>query len=675
MITNLQNELRPLSKAHDTRVTGVRRWLGFVAAMQIAGFLGIFVKYVYLNLSMGFLTIGRIAGNVATDGLTFAEQLYFFREDVLLDLIVLPVVLSLLVCWLLPRRAAGVMAAILAAFLALFHFIGLTTVSTVGQFISWNLFREGLQWFISHPESGPEYVSTPALIKLVAIILTSTAAAIVAAARSTSTTLHFARLLFGSGAAVTLVLAPTVYAVHAPESLSVFPQRRAGTIMQVDTLIQRNPVSSLSDLPRQDLYRRYKALVSAPDCPNRDDFLGTEQGKDVIFFVYETGPRRSFDIAMERGWLPALDSLQSQSFVAENHFSTFPYTSDALFSIFTGRYPINRRILLKTGRADISDSLTQRMKSNGYSFNVYESYGDVFEADSAMFNTLGASTVYSPDSADLKRQLTNEHIYSVLDTFRPQSQSYLTTSKSQVTDRLVHDLAGFQRFTNDIKAFKAKKKPFVAVYLPQIGHAPWFDFDGTPEVVERGAAAMRIQDQWLGTLLAQLRDRNELKDTVIVVTADHGVRTTTEDPGFKRGLLGRYTFHVPLLIYAPNAVPRGMHVQSVTSHIDIASTIATLIAVPLEPAATQGSPIWCSDISQRATFLFADEYLGANGYHLGNTYVMHDILSDAIYTSKSLDFHALHLAGPTESVRQRQFIQEMRQIAYAWNSAPLPTAD
>ena len=112
----------------DQRSAGPIRWLGYVAALQIVGFLGVFVKYIFMELSMGFLTISRFIGRVSIE-FTAREQLYFFAEDILLNLVVLPAVLAYLAYRLLPRRTAGIAVIALAGALAIVHFIGILTPS------------------------------------------------------------------------------------------------------------------------------------------------------------------------------------------------------------------------------------------------------------------------------------------------------------------------------------------------------------------------------------------------------------------------------------------------------------------------------------------------------------------------------------------------------------------
>jgi len=66
---------------------------------------------------------------------------------------------------------------------------------------------------------------------------------------------------------------------------------------------------------------------------------------------------------------------------------------------------------------------------------------------------------------------------------------------------------------------------------------------------------LQLQDKWLGQIVEQLSNDGRLDKTIIVVTGDHGIRTATEDPSFEpHGLAPDYSFHVPLLIFAPKVL-------------------------------------------------------------------------------------------------------------------------
>lgn len=76
--------------------------IGSLLSLQFVGFFGFFIKYIQTR-DGGYMVVARTMG--LTDGhqLPFLFKLSFFREDVLLNLIILPVGL-LLILYLLKRK-------------------------------------------------------------------------------------------------------------------------------------------------------------------------------------------------------------------------------------------------------------------------------------------------------------------------------------------------------------------------------------------------------------------------------------------------------------------------------------------------------------------------------------------------------------------------------------------
>src|SRR5687767_7857345 len=332
-----------------------------------------------MHTSDGYLAASRFTGRLSPGAFTSIERLHFYAADFLLNLALIPAAVALLVC-LLPRRAQGAVVMVACVALALFHFTELITLSSVGQFIRWDLLREALVWFWAHPESADENISVSSAINLGLVILASAVAVVIATRKLGGTWSALLKTGVAGGGAMLRVVGAALPVIVRQPALAELARSRAGLSMQVEAFAPSQS-SPFTGLPAAQLARRYNERVHTPSCPNASEFFGSERGKDVILFVYETGPQRSFAAARSRSWLPALEALAANGFVANQHYTTYPYTSDALFSVLSGRYPLNRRNFINSGRADLDDSLTQQLRRAGYSFRVYSSFGDTFEAD------------------------------------------------------------------------------------------------------------------------------------------------------------------------------------------------------------------------------------------------------------------------------------------------------
>lgn len=78
-------------------------------------------------------------------------------------------------------------------------------------------------------------------------------------------------------------------------------------------------------------------------------------------------------------------------------------------------------------------------------------------------------------------------------------------------------------------------------------------------------------DNNLMTLLAELEHMDLLDNTIIVFTSDHGEMQGAHGLKGKGGFIFDYNLHVPMIIYHPD-YEGGQHVQTVTSHMDLAPT-------------------------------------------------------------------------------------------------------
>lgn len=84
-------------------------------------------------------------------------------------------------------------------------------------------------------------------------------------------------------------------------------------------------------------------------------------------------------------------------------------------------------------------------------------------------------------------------------------------------------------------------------------------------------------DEQIGRLLAELDQRGVLKDTLVVVTADHGEHFGEHDLVLHGSSLYRPLLHVPLLISWPGRIPQGATVEQPVSLRDIPATLTQLL--------------------------------------------------------------------------------------------------
>lgn len=621
--------------------------------LLMVGVLGLMIKAALLERPQGFGAIARILGRIDANDLSLWEKLAYFRDDLLVNLLALPL-LGLAIGRLLPRRAA--LPALLLTTLGLIssYAIAYESLRNVGRFLTPAMALDAWHWAFAHPENLIDYL-TASKWQLSLPILLASLFAWWGAVRDwrlpkvVRTVLSLSAVLICLGS----VLLPR----------KPLPQGRAILVGMAAALLGERRASALPDpLPDEALPRFYRSYTgSLPASPN-DPYFGRERGADVLLFVLETGPRRALDLAADSATLPALSRLRTQAFLSSHHYSTYPYTSDALYSILTGSYPLARREFLQRHQRPVQRSLQGALAAQGYRNFVYSPDADAFEADSRMFALLGGSERYiaehhQPFSPPVRALAAQD-----MARF-PQDSSAFKQFRRFTERRFERDRAMLETLKHDIRRLKQNQQRFSALIMPQLGHAPWLNLNKHATILPRGRDAMLVQMQWLAEIVTLLEQHDWLKNTLIVVTADHGIRTRAEDPAFQGGTVSDYSFNVPLLLYAPNTLSRAQTLTELSSHIDIAPSVLTLLGIAEHRDLEQGMPIWSPQLAGRASYFFAGDYLGADAYYSAPHFYMRDSSTGLAYRERTLNFNNAAPLPADEAAEVNRHIDTLYELA------------
>jgi phosphoglycerol transferase MdoB-like AlkP superfamily enzyme len=236
-------------------------------------------------------------------------------------------------------------------------------------------------------------------------------------------------------------------------------------------------------------------------------------------------------------------------------------------------------------------------------------------------------------------------------------------------ERVKRDAAPLHGLVNDIPSWAARGQKFAVQFSPELGHGPWPLIDDKPNATmdERGHALVVYQDRWLGEIIGALESARVLDKTIIVVTADHGIRFKAEHPDFPLGKIDDMSFHVPLLVYAPGILNSTERIDWPTSHIDIQPTVLDLLGVQLGREWEEGNAIWDPSLVHRRVFMLADMMFGADGYWEDGKYYMEQNDSRAVFESYTDQFQASDVLPPKSSkaAEVRATLMRMDSVEYA----------
>ena len=203
---------------------------------------------------------------------------------------------------------------------------------------------------------------------------------------------------------------------------------------------------------------------------------------------------------------------------------------------------------------------------------------------------------------------------------------------SQIVDRAVDTAAAQQRLTGEVAAVfrkflqnRSPEKPFLYWWGPTNTHRKWIQGSGrkhwnidpdslqgrlsghwpdVPVVREDMAdylGEVQAVDAGLAALLGVLDDEHLRRNTLIIVSGDHGV------PGMPSGKCNLYDLGtaVPLAVSWPGVIPPGRVIRDLVSLPDLAPTILESAGVQI-PSQMTGRSLWSVLKSDRAGLVEAD---------------------------------------------------------------------
>jgi len=97
-------------------------------------------------------------------------------------------------------------------------------------------------------------------------------------------------------------------------------------------------------------------------------------------------------------------------------------------------------------------------------------------------------------------------------------------------------------------------------------------------------ALHQLADQSLGTVLQALDNSGAADDTIVIFTSDHGDMCGSHGLRSKGPFVYEEIMHVPLIIRAPGVTTPNTSTASLSSHVDLATTIASLAGASADDA-------------------------------------------------------------------------------------------
>lgn len=317
---------------------------------------------------------------------------------------------------------------------------------------------------------------------------------------------------------------------------------------------------------------------------------------------------------------PNIDRLAGESVVFEQYFAPYPHTKPSTASLFTGQYPDTHLVADRRAMKTDEFSMANALESAGFQ--------SVF---------LSSSPMASPGMGvgnDFEFACGREIARSPGGGIRRRGQaSWQGAGSWKTPEGLVEAFSGWieAERTGRFFAYVHFLPPHIPYEAPEemqelfAGREPpnaWqgefefreveekYDWEAPPlkEWVNSYDANLRWADWAVGEIEKELRERDLLENTLLVVTSDHG--EGFGEHGYRRHIYGVYDelLHVPLLVRFPGAERVTGRVGALTQTVDLLPTVLDLFRIPWPEDSIQGHsllPVVTGEVEQVRDYVYA----------------------------------------------------------------------
>jgi phosphoglycerol transferase MdoB-like AlkP superfamily enzyme len=297
---------------------------------------------------------------------------------------------------------------------------------------------------------------------------------------------------------------------------------------------------------------------------------------------------------------PRINALCKEGILFDQFYSSGDRTDKGLVSVLSA-YPAqpNSSIIKYPQKTQHLPFLNQKMKALGYRTSFI--YGG--DADFANFRSYLAASGF-------------ENI-----TETDDFDDDLNTSKWGVHDGYMLNRA--------LEELDSAQSPFFKVILTQSSHEP-FDVPMKPLLPPTSDENLFLNschytDSCVGAFVDVLKTKEQWKNTLVVITADHGHRHPNNKP-----IQSKERFHIPLLIIG-GALKQDSVIHTIGNQTDIANTLLAQVAKP-DPDFIFSKNLLGNRVNEHAVFYFTDGY----GFIVKNKFLVFDNTAKQIIVRKNV---------------------------------------
>jgi membrane-anchored protein YejM (alkaline phosphatase superfamily) len=265
--------------------------------------------------------------------------------------------------------------------------------------------------------------------------------------------------------------------------------------------------------------------------------------------------------------MPQLWDFSQQALRLEQHYSGGNLTQMGVFSMFYGLYG-NYWFPMHSARR--SPVLMDVMQQRGYQFSLHTSQRFTFPAfDKTIFVGMNPDDMHALSGGAPAWQRDQENIKNLL---------AFVDKRDETKPFMAYMFFESTHAAYDFPPDSVIAKP----YLEDLNYLTT-DFKGDIQLIKnRYLNASHHVDQQIGRVIAHLKQKNLLDNTVVIVLGDHGEEFMERSRWGHSAEFNRFQTSTPAVIRVPGVKPRV--VSGITSHLDIPATLMPLLGVRNPPS-------------------------------------------------------------------------------------------
>ena len=366
-------------------------------------------------------------------------------------------------------------------------------------------------------------------------------------------------------------------------------------------------------------YATLNSYFISKDITSKNANTGLLEGKNLIVIMMESGSNVITDYPE---YFPNINKLYNEGWSWTNSFSprNACSTGNNEMTGLTSLHTINRNCTANVYKDNTYyEAMFNLFNNKGYYTSSYHDYTDHFYYRHTIHPNMGSQKFYGVDDLNITLDNTYQPWPSDVEFIQKSTPNYITKDKymSWLTTVSSHMSYSTSSVTGDMN-------------LDLFANESW---DIT---AKRYMSKLKVLDNAIGELLAELTASGKLDDTVIALYADHypyGLSTSSFQSLAKYDVSNNGDIdRTPFIIYNPELTPTKYN--EYTTYINILPTIANLFNLDYDPRLYGGIDLFSSEYPN--IVVFADGSWRSDIAYYDATSGKINYTSDATYTNEEI---------------------------------------